>query len=75
MRLDGVEKDSAPYKEVQKRQRQYKNLTENFLKIKTEFDEIGAAIIEKQKMYIENAKKAGSQKKGRDKSAATAASG
>ena len=32
---------------------------DNYMKIKNDFDEVGKNIAEKQKMYIENAKKAG----------------
>lgn len=67
MNLAGIEKDSAQYKEAQKNQRSYKTMTENFLKIKAEFDEIGSSLVDKQKMYIENAKKAGNQKTGVNK--------
>ena len=33
---------------------------DNYMKIKTDFEEAGKAIAEKQKMYIENARKSGS---------------
>lgn len=59
MNLGTLEKESAQYKEVQKNQRSFKTMQENLLKVKAEFDEAGAALVEKQKMYIENAKKGG----------------
>jgi hypothetical protein len=73
LNLDGLEKDSPQFKEAQRKVRQYKTLMENFMKIKTDFDESGAAIIEKQKMYIENAKKSGTNKPGAGKSGNAAA--
>ena len=46
---------------------------ENYMKVKADFDVIAKAISEKQKMYIENAKKAGTASTGKGKAKGGAA--
>lgn len=65
-----AEKDPSLQKEAQRKKRIYKQRQDDYLKSKKEFDEVMPAIAEKQKMYIENAKKAAATKQGRAKKGA-----
>ena len=64
LKTDGLEKDSPPFKEAERKQRVFKKFQEDLMKFKKEFEDTMPAIVDKQKMYIENAKKGTTTKPG-----------